>query len=137
MTKRILLAATAAFLSTSALAQTPPEGGRGGGAGFLMRADTNGDGVVTWAEAQAAAVQRFQKMDANHDGVLTADEMPAGPRGAAFKRTDTDGDGKVSQAQFVDRAKQRFDRIDTNHDGKLDAGELQAVRDRMMAMRGN
>ena len=62
-----------------------PEDGRGqgpgwrggrGGAAMLRMADANGDGVVTRAEYLAAVDARFARMDANHDGVLTLDEMP-------------------------------------------------------------
>lgn len=52
-------------------------GGRGGmgmGAGMLRRADGNGDGRVTLAEAEAAALRHFDQMDANRDGRLTPEE---------------------------------------------------------------
>ena len=54
----------------------PPPGGPGPrGGGMMMRADTNGDGVITRDEALAQAAQRFDRMDMNHDGKLTRDEM--------------------------------------------------------------
>ena len=68
-----------ATLAAPALAQDgpPPAGGPGprGGGGMMMRADTNGDGVVTREEALALAGERFDRMDLNHDGKLTRDEM--------------------------------------------------------------
>lgn len=75
-----LSAGIAAFLLTSAgiaLAQAAPQAPpppRAGGA--MMRADTNGDGVVSRAEFLAQAGERFDRMDANHDGKLAPDEMP-------------------------------------------------------------
>ncbi|WP_419807369.1 hypothetical protein [Sphingomonas sp.] len=51
---------------------TPPPPPGGGG---MMRADANGDGVVTKDEALAQAAQRFDRMDTNHDGKLTRDEL--------------------------------------------------------------
>ena len=66
-----------------ALAQTPPEGAptppSGGlrSGGLMMRADADGDGVLTRAEAIAEAGARFDRLDANHDGRLTRDEMCA------------------------------------------------------------
>lgn len=47
-------------------------GGRG--MGIMRRADGNGDGRITLAEAEAAALQRFDRMDANRDGRLTPEE---------------------------------------------------------------
>lgn len=47
--------------------------GRMGG-GMLRRADTNNDQRVSLAEAQAAALQRFDRVDANRDGRITQDE---------------------------------------------------------------
>ena len=70
-----LLAGVAAFLATAgglAVAQTPPPGGPGRG---MMRADANGDGVVSRQEAIDEATRRFDRMDANHDGKLDAAEM--------------------------------------------------------------
>lgn len=48
-----------------------PRGGRharGGGMGAMMVADTNRDGVVTRAEAMAAAQAMFDQADTNRDG---------------------------------------------------------------------
>ncbi|GAA3997184.1 hypothetical protein [Sphingomonas humi] len=47
--------------------------GRMGG-GMLRQADTNNDQRVSLAEAQAAAVQRFDRVDTNRDGRITQDE---------------------------------------------------------------
>ncbi len=52
-------------------------GGMGmGGFGERMfeMADTNHDGRVSLAEAQAAALAHFDKADLNHDGKITPDE---------------------------------------------------------------
>lgn len=48
--------------------------GMGMGAGMLRRADGNGDGRVTLAEAEAAALRHFDQMDANRDGRVTPEE---------------------------------------------------------------
>jgi Ca2+-binding EF-hand superfamily protein len=47
--------------------------GRVGGA-MLRMADTNRDERISLAEAQAAAVQRFDRVDLNRDGRVTRDE---------------------------------------------------------------
>jgi hypothetical protein len=82
-----------------AMAQDAP---RGPGA-----ADTDGDSRISQAEFVAAAVQRFDRGDANRDGTITAEEMRAGMqarhterRGEVFARMDTNGDGSISRAEF-------------------------------------
>lgn len=68
------------------------------------------------SEMMERAGDRFDKMDSNGDGVLTADEM----RGAKKKRGDDKGrKGKK------DRAKP-FERMDANDDGKISAAEFKA-----------
>lgn len=55
------------------------EGGPGpmpGGKMRGMKADANGDGVITRAEFDAENAARFAKMDANKDGKIDQSEMP-------------------------------------------------------------
>ena len=53
--------------------------GRAGHAGGLMKLDTDKDGRISKAEAQAAPrlAERFDAIDTNHDGFLTPDELKA------------------------------------------------------------
>jgi Ca2+-binding EF-hand superfamily protein len=50
---------------------------------YWKKADTDGDGALSKAEAEAAKMQRlvrdFDRLDKNKDGKLTADEMAAVP----------------------------------------------------------
>ena len=49
--------------------------GQGGfGGRMIVMADTNSDGQVTLAEAEAMALQHFDQMDANKDGQVTHEE---------------------------------------------------------------
>lgn len=52
--------------------------GGGGGARMIVMADTNKDGRITLAEAEAMALQHFDQMDSNHDGRVTPEERRAG-----------------------------------------------------------
>ncbi|WP_326524913.1 hypothetical protein [Sphingomonas sp.] len=47
---------------------------------WLARRDANGDGTVTVVEAVAFEMPRFDKMDANKDGKVTADERASEPK---------------------------------------------------------
>ncbi|VVT31949.1 conserved exported hypothetical protein [Sphingomonas aurantiaca] len=50
----------------------PPGGGKHDGMGRRM--DPNGDGSVSREEFEARALKRFDRIDANHDGVIDATE---------------------------------------------------------------
>lgn len=89
----------------------------------FAEADTNGDGslsteeLVARMEARAAAreaerMQRgadrmIERMDANDDGVLSADEMAPRDDSRMFARLDADEDGAISQEE-LEKARERF-----------------------------
>lgn len=117
---RVLTAAMVAILATgAAIAQ-----GHG-----MASADTNGDGLISKAEATAQANARFDALDLNKDGVLSADER-SGPGSRMLDRADSDGDGKISRAEYLAQADKRFTQIDANGDGQLSKDELASWRDR-------
>jgi Ca2+-binding EF-hand superfamily protein len=49
-------------------------GGHGGHGPMMKQADTNGDGAISQAEFVAARLAMFDKVDANKDGTVTAQE---------------------------------------------------------------
>lgn len=51
------------------------------------QSDLNRDGTILVSEVETASTRRFQRGDANHDGVLTKDELKA-MRAAAQTSTD-------------------------------------------------
>ena len=93
------------------------------GAAFAMPAmaqdmmqffDSNGDGKVSEVEYVAYMSRGFERMDANHDGVLEPGELPGG-HGKA-----------VTLEAWQAGLRRQFRRLDRNHDGFLDARELAA-----------
>ena len=72
----------------------------------MQRADTDRDGRISRAEAQAAQAQhagRFDELDVNKDGYLDrADRQArmAQRRGECFTKADTDRNGQLSRAEF-------------------------------------
>ena len=119
--------------------EEPPAKGNKGGwkrgqnwTAFATKFDADKDGKVSKAEFLA---QRpgFDKVDANKDGAVTAEEvkaMPAakkrGASGAGFvDRFDTDKDGKVSAAEYDEKRGKAFEAMDKNKDSFVDEGELK------------
>jgi Ca2+-binding EF-hand superfamily protein len=96
--------------------------------------DSNGDGAVSADEHAAGAKTMFDRMDANKDGVVTAQEMEkAHPQGDKkmsasdkIKTIDTNGDGQLSAAEHAAGSAAMFDKMDTDHNGSLSAGEWKA-----------
>jgi Ca2+-binding EF-hand superfamily protein len=90
----------------------------------MQRMDANGDGAITREEAARfpRLAERFDDLDKNHDGKLSADELPAGRRHAGA------GGGPGMDPQWREQMeKQRaacFDKADSNKDGQLSREEF-------------
>jgi Ca2+-binding EF-hand superfamily protein len=82
------------------------------------------------------AQKRFDKLDANHDGVVTQDEYLAAAT-AMYQQFDAQGNGKVTAGEIASspRAKERVagatqrmvERLDTNGDGVVSQSEYLAA----------
>ncbi|MEO8063402.1 MAG: EF-hand domain-containing protein [Pseudomonadota bacterium] len=111
----------------------------------VMRADTDGDGRISRAEATAAGSERsgewFDKLDLNKDGYVTSDEMHqarATRRGdmkqkmeQRFKEADVNADGQLSLDEVqakMPRLADRFATLDTDKNGQLSKEELSHGR---------
>ena len=55
----------------------PPAAAPAGGAPPAMRGDTNGDGVLSRAEFDAQGAAMFGRLDADHNGTISAAEITA------------------------------------------------------------
>ncbi|HNR35015.1 MAG TPA: EF-hand domain-containing protein [Candidatus Hydrogenedentes bacterium] len=116
----------------------PPKAGHLRGPGgphpmldMLRKADADKDGKATFEEMKAArpeiTKERFDMMDRNKDGVLSAADFPSPAE--AFKEADKDANGKVTfeelQAARPRMTKERFDMMDANKDGVLTLDEMR------------
>lgn len=103
---------------------------------LFARLDTNKDGFVTQAEADAIRTQRmakkqermqhrdpakmFDRLDTNKDGQVTRAEADAAHAARAAKRS-------AAGKPVADRTALIFERADSNRDGKLTRAELAAL----------
>ena len=140
-----LAALIGAGLSTAALAERGDEQGMGGQQWLNFETmDTDKDGAVTKAEADAFHAARVKVADTNADGKLSAEELAAMQVKAMTERAteratrmiemlDTDGDKMLSDAEFA-AAKGRadmFEKIDTDSDGAITKAEADNAMNRM------
>lgn len=81
-----------------------------------LRADTDGDGRVSRAESEAAAVARsaawFEKLDLDKDGYVTQEE--------------TKQARETRRSKAKQHMEKRFGEADINQDGQLSLDEVQA-----------
>ena len=112
---------------------------------MFAQADTNRDGVITKAEADAAhqamsgkgqrAVKMAGHMKGGHGmGGMGMVGMGKGMGGKMFERADANHDGRLTLAEAQAQAFAHFDMMDTNRDGRITPKERQAAHQRMMQM---
>ncbi|MFT4249532.1 MAG: EF-hand domain-containing protein [Pseudomonas sp.] len=104
----------------------------------LAALDKNGDGFVDRGEATAdpKLAAKFDELDKDKDGKLSADELRRGfgqrghdwRDGGPFARLDTDKDGRISreEAKADPRFAERFDQLDVDKDGFIDKADFRA-----------
>lgn len=123
---RSLLISTLALVAAGpALAQSdfpePPMGGQMSGPPPMggMRPPER----ETLAEMKTRMVGMFDRIDANHDGVINASELAGSPGGRMLSRADADGNGLITKAEMEAGAEAMFKTMDKNGDGVVTADE--------------
>ena len=124
--KSVLLAALVTLAPAVLLAADPaaPAGGPRGEGQWFNRLDTNHDGMITQDEIRAATEARRAEMQAK--------------AAARFKAADKNGDGFLSkeEAAAIPMIARNFDALDTNKDGQLSPEELAAAHHHFGAAHG-
>lgn len=139
MRKILLVAVGAAALAASAcgFAQAQNGSANEGARHGVFQSDSNSDGVLTRAEFNAGREAQFARLDADHNGQLTREEMRAdrgehrrgqrgghrGGPGAGMSGADANNDGNITRDEFLARPAAMFARLDTNSDGVISASE--------------
>jgi Ca2+-binding EF-hand superfamily protein len=92
---------------------------------MFERLDADHDGRVSRAEYKASIDARFDKLDANGDGSVDADEIARSPATAErvnrraerfVQRYDASGTGKVTRSDFEAKEMARFERLGAGAD---------------------
>lgn len=140
--------AAAAFALAWAAAAPAPAQDHGGRLmdRLFAKMDADGNGAISSAEGEAAAVKMFEKRDADGDGFLSETEfMSSRHEGKAsaeraqklsefkskrFAAADKNGDRRISAEEFFAAAQQRFSAADANGDGQVTREELESRRTR-------
>lgn len=92
--------------------------------------DKNGNGTVEFNEFSGPAVVRFRRIDVNHDGIISLQEMIAYRNRKKpivermMKRWDKNGDGQISREEYLLPVVADFNRLDANHDRHISRQEL-------------
>ena len=105
MKTMLALLASIGLAGAAAMAVAAPEAGHGPMA-RLKAADTNGDGLISKAEADASLprlAKHFDQIDTNHDGQISPEELKAAHqnmKNAMFDKMDANHDGVISRDEF-------------------------------------
>ena len=146
-----VILAAAVLMSTSVFAQTAydPTPRRDWAQYYLARVDLDNKGYFTLDDAKHYASAQFDRLDANHDGVVDHDEFVASlknslersnspdrkvrlereltRREALFHTLDQKGDGKITKDEYLAATVQRFNELDADRTGKITPQELRAA----------
>lgn len=100
--------------------------------------DTDGDGKISKAEAEAARDELFKSADADGNGSVNFDEflvMEEKRRQMKlkrrFERSDKNGDGTLSSDEIGARRDSHFARMDRDGDGEISEEERKEAHKRM------
>jgi hypothetical protein len=93
----------------------------------VIKADVNGDMMLSRAEVILDAMKGFTASDLDGDGLLEATEIGHLADLDEFTDNDADKDGALSAEEVIDEKLADFAAMDTNGDGFLSIEELEVV----------
>jgi Ca2+-binding EF-hand superfamily protein len=90
--------------------------------GRPAKGDTDGNGLVSKAEALAMVDKHFAKMDGNSDGKIDAGDREA-MRKKHFEMMDADKNGSISEAEFAAAHAARMEKREDRREQRMGKGE--------------
>lgn len=98
---------------------------------WIKRVDANADGVIELTEIEKSRQKRFDRFDADGNGMVSADEIEQVVRQRVermtkrtVRRFDSDRNGSITLQEFNRSARERFTWMDLNDDGRITREEL-------------
>ena len=138
LTLSVLFAASAASAAAPTTGAAPAPGTKQAEwrQHFFDKIDTNHDGVISRAEYQAWIDSRFAKLDSNGDGIVDADEVASSP--AAAERVQKRAEGFVRRYDASGSgqvSKADFEAKEMQHFDRLSNGADTVTEDQFAAAR--
>lgn len=91
----------------------------------FQRLDANGDGLLTWEEALPSRSRDFRGMDKDRNGRVTPVEF----RGSLpFATFDANNDGAASSEEYLAAHRRMFMKFDENGDRHISPSEFAAAQ---------
>jgi hypothetical protein len=94
---------------------------------IFVKADQNGDLVLSKDEILSIAIEQFGIADTNGDQMIEADEAGDLASDPEFSDNDDNKDGSLSIEEMIKEKLADFASIDTNGDGFLSLDEMEAA----------
>jgi len=131
---------TGVLLLALAMSASPTMAGGGKGR-FMKHFDINNDGSVNMAEFNAAATERFKKMDDDASGIISKDEFRAyirvrkdARKQKKFVRMDTNKNGSIERSEYLAhkqaKAERKYTRMDKDGNGSVSKEEYASCKKR-------
>jgi hypothetical protein len=131
MASKLLMASTVIFgmiaAGLPAVAQTAsPAGSAAANAqAFMRKWDRSGKGLLGEEEVFDAAIVKFEKLDTDHQGRLTQEQLAYALTPQEFDAANPDRDTTIGAEEWFDLVHELFAAANPDHDGSLSVDELE------------